>query len=561
MMKRNTLIVGAFIFLFAFHALYAKNVIITLHDGTEILGKIIKVTDTKAVLKTIAGKKVINRSDIKSAKKVDTNKEKYTKELAKRDMTRADSHFEMAQWCLRNNMKMYYHSHLNKALEIDPQHENTHKALGNVPYEKKWIDNGGRVQRKIIWVTKQKKRSLLEQERRKAEKIKSGTKTADNRDEMYTASVSLPRHEPLAPEERQFIMRYVGDLGSSNWRTRSIAVNTILKQEFLYKMPPIIVDVLRKGSSTAKISAMEILLKMNYGPALSIIQTIALKNNPPEVRKKAAFLLGELGGPASAKILLKLLDDGNGDVAAEAVTALEKITFIPFDFLGKPDVRKARAVYKPWVDKNGSRTRKDILEQTARAGDPRNRITASKYLFKMGETEALFNLVELLTHEDVLIQAEANRMLMKLTGEDFLFDPKAHKDLKENCASNWDAYVRKLIREPQQKTARAASGEHAVVIPNSIQALDGMKKEREEVQKRLRTMNKSEAIPLLIRALNSNNFFIRARAISLLREISGNDRGFGYDPGEEKETIRLAFIQRWKKWFADNKQNLSEQKP
>jgi len=558
MKYRHILLLPVF-FLLVCSFIYAKNVIVKLHDGTEIPGTIIKVTDSKVVLKTIAGTKVIRRSDIKSVKSAETNTEKYNKELAKRDMTKADSHYEMAMWCLNNNMKMYYFTHLNKAIEIDPCNEKAHKALGHVPYEKKWVDDQGKVQRKIIWVTEERKKYLVEQERKKAAKIKGTDKDQKDNNSQF-GPVILPHHDPLTDDERSFIMRYVNDLGSNNWRNRSRAINTILQQEFTHKMPPLIVNVLKTGSPNAKVSAMEILLKMNYAPALELIHELALNDNSTEVKKQAAFLLGNLGGPKSARILIKLLDDKDKNVVAEAIAALEKLTFITLDYLGEPDVAKARSVFRGWVSKNGKKTRKEVLEEMACKGEPRNRIQACKFLFNMGEIKALYNLVKLLLHEDHNIQAEANRMLMKLTDEDFLFDHTVtNDDLKRNWASNWDAHIAKLIRKAEEKkTTQYKSDPKISSAPDIIRALDGTRKDRDEARDIIKAMAKTKAIPLLINALNSNNFFIRTRAFNLLKEITGMEKGLGYDPGESSETIRLVFINKWKQWFAQNKHTLED---
>jgi len=534
-------------------------------DGTEMMGKLVRETDSKIVLKTVAGIQVINKADIKTIERnVLSRKDLYRRLLKSKDLTKASSHIEIAKWCLKNDMKVEYFIHMNKAIKIDPDNETAHKALGHVPYEKKWVDENGKIHAKIIWVTRKERERLIAREKAEARKAKGeATPKEEEGKAGITGFASLPEHEPLTPEEKEFIMRYIRDLGSNDWRTRERAVNTLLIQTFAHKLPPLLVDVLKNGSETAKVAALEALLKMNYTPVLGIVQQLAARDPSPKVRRQAVYFLGQLGGPRSASLLVHILNDKNMEVVTEAISALEQITFVVYDYLGKPDVAKARAIYSAWVQRHGTKTRKQFLEEMARRGKPRQRIKASALLYKMGEIKALYNIVELLTHEDVAIQAEANRKLIALTGEDLLFDPQCEdEEIKRKWAENWKLYVAKLAREAGAKKKKSyASGEKAVVLvtPDILKALDGSAKEREEARAQIRAMPKQKAVPLLIRGLNDPNITVRIRCFNLLKEITGMDEDLGYDPGEEKETIRLVFIKKWRAWFEKHKDELVDQ--
>ena len=101
-------------------------------------------------------------------------------------------------------------------------------------------------------------------------------------------------------------------------------------------------------------------------------------------------------------------------------------------------------------------------------------------------------------------------------------------------------------------------GSKAIGTSELVIAL-GSDSKKEQARKQLMAMDKLHAIPMLLRGLNNEDFYVRAGAFVLLKKLTGQLDEMGYDPAEENEVIRVQFIAKWEEWFAKNKEKFENE--
>lgn len=540
----------------------AKTVKITLIDNSEIQGTVIKETRTHITIRTVGGvKRYDKRTDTKHIKTILSKEEIYEKLLKRLDLSKIESHLKLAKWCLKKNLLTKRFHHLNKVIELDPDNDKAHRALGHEQYEKKWIENG-EVKTQLLWVSKKQKEKLLVEEKDLAEQIKT-QKAKGNLAERRSAGEIISNKKYIRPAkmarwEREFFMKYIPNLGSKTWRKRQIAMKTLISQTFSHKVPPLLFEIAQIGSPLAMESAIEALTMMKYAPAAPLFEEKALEGEAEGIKIKALYGLGVIGGSASVPVLLKALDDEYKLVIDEAILALEKITFLTYDYLGIPDIAEVKQIYEKWFQENAGKSREEILIHVMQNGPELDRIKAVELLFKKGAIETLKTLIELLSSKDIQVQAEANSKLKELTGQDFDFDPfTTSKKLKEKWIKRWDKWYYSELRTGNEDGYQR-SGKQTFKSFELLNALGGKDIENEKANQQIRSMKRTFAIPLLIKGLDHENFYIRIKSFSLLKEITDQHEGFGYDPGEDNKAIRINFINKWEVWFSKNRTRFEE---
>lgn len=531
----------------------AKTVTVTLVDGSNMTGTVIKQYEDRIVIKTIGGTLEISNSDIKAIEVTQTAIEKYNRRFKNKTFRTASAHLTVAQWCKKNNLRTQYFWHLNEAIKIDPDHEESHRALGHERYQKKWIENGV-IKSKEIWVSKKEREQLKLEEARLAEQVKKRKAEV----KLGIQRKSSGRQKALKPVklhawERDFFMKYIPDLDSKDWRKRGIAIKTLVSQKFSHKVPSLLMEVINTGSDLSRQSAIEALSMMDCPGAIPLLEEKALGDPSGPVRGRAASALGKIGGSTSVPVLLKALDDKDKDVVDEAIRALERMTFTSFDYLGSPDIAKAKEVFEGWLHKNAGKSRKEILIDVMQHGSDMDRIKACDILYKAGDVEVMHTLVELLSAKDNDTQAEANRKLMEFSGQDFEFDPYTTSDkLKAGWIEKWKKWVHTEVTKARAGAySKPLSGKAAIKSNELVASL--VKGSRQQAEEQILSMKKEYAIPLLINGLNHGDFYVRVAVFSLLKRVSEVPESFGYDPSEENEAVRLNFISKWETWFTENR--------
>ncbi len=550
------------IFIFFILPLFAKTVKITLYDGTVIEGEIVAEYETKYIIKTIGGNMEVMKSNVKGKPVfTETPIEKYDRIVKGKTFKTAEEHIKIAEWCKKNNLQTQYFKHLHEALEIDPNNETANKAMGKVRYEKRWVENG-QVKKEYIWVTQKEYEALHQKEldevnRQKARKNGPG-KTMGGSSKLYIPDVNLEDWQ------KDFAMPYINNLGSSNWRTRDAAINTLISQDFTDKLIPLVLKTVIEGNPAARESAIEALLRYKYPNLLPFLEDRMLKDKDKNVRRKAIYGLGEVGDAHSVSILLKALDTDDEEIIREIIASLENITFLPSgSMFGKLDPAKIKNKYRTWLSKNSGKTRREILDMVVEGGDPYQQINAARKLFAMGEFDVLQNLINLLKNEDENVQSDANRALVDLTGVDKGFKASiTFKPTKEMYIDMWqewfDGERERKKNQPREQTAGTPGAKPVVSSNKLIMDIADGGDMKDKAKETIMKMKKIDSIPLLIENLNHSDIFVRAAVYSMLINITKGEVLFGYDPKEENATIRMNFISKWEKWWKENKDQYAD---
>jgi hypothetical protein len=547
---KNIVIVVCILITAAAVSVSAVTVRITLIDDSELQGEVVKKTGGSLTLKTVAGLRTITISDIKKIEKIRTTEDIYREKAAAIDSDSAQDHIELADWCRENGLITRYYHHLNETLRTDPDNEKAHTALGHVRYERSWVEDGV-TKKETLWVKPEERDRLMEEERKAAEKLREPGTASPRNGVFMTAERNRDLTVPpadLKSWQRDFFMKYIPDLGSNDWRKREIAIKTLISQDFSDRVPPLLLEITVTGSAPARADALDALARMKYEGAQPFFEDRALNDPSDQVRIKAMFGLGELGMSASVPVLLKTLDHENMDVVREAVAALEKITFVTYDFLSTIDVEDCRSVYRKWYEQNAGRDRREILINVAATGPPMDRLRASRILFEQGYFDAVGHMIDLLAGDDMQAKVEANAVLVELTGQDFGFDPYTTSDMiRERSIEQWrEWYSREReVKKPDGKKDLGIS----MSSENLFEAMLRGGSAKEKAAAAVTAMEKTRSIPLLLAVLNHEDFFVRAACFSLFNSITEYTDSFGYDPKEENEAVRLTYIAKLKEWF------------
>jgi tetratricopeptide (TPR) repeat protein len=159
---------------------------VTLEDGRVLEGKVLKRTKdaveievTKGDLRAVS---YYSAKEVSEVKYGSTPREALEREFQKRfENTEgtADAWYALGRWCTEQFLLKRAGQAYRKALEFDPDHELTRRALGYVFYEGEWAREEdvmiakGFVKFEGSWVTPEERERVLEARRRKEEERKA----------------------------------------------------------------------------------------------------------------------------------------------------------------------------------------------------------------------------------------------------------------------------------------------------------------------------------------------------------------------------------------------------
>jgi hypothetical protein len=153
---------------------------IKLEGGRTIRGKVLdeKSTKDKLVIKLQAGNAevTIDRNEIQEIIVEKNPKEQYD-EVKDRYKDTADDQFNLAIWCEEHKLPKQRKAHLEKTIELDPDHAQAREKLGYTKYDGKWLtaneikEAKGLVRFNGRYVSPQEK-EILEQKKRQNDEEK-----------------------------------------------------------------------------------------------------------------------------------------------------------------------------------------------------------------------------------------------------------------------------------------------------------------------------------------------------------------------------------------------------
>jgi len=110
--------------------------------GNAIEGEVLDDRGDAYRVRVAMGVIDIKKADIERRVRRPTPWERYRTERRKYPET-ADGHYDLAQWCAKHALRDKERKHLGRAVELDPDHEPAHRALGHERVDGKWVEPGG----------------------------------------------------------------------------------------------------------------------------------------------------------------------------------------------------------------------------------------------------------------------------------------------------------------------------------------------------------------------------------------------------------------------------------
>ncbi|NLE39341.1 MAG: hypothetical protein GX621_15075, partial [Pirellulaceae bacterium] len=112
-----------------------------LRDGGRIVGRLLnedQVPRRDYTIELSAGGQItLAKDEVLERTPLRPNEEKYEKLRAECPDT-VEGHWELAAWCLTNHLPSQRDAHLNRILELDPNHERARRALGYTRIDGAW---------------------------------------------------------------------------------------------------------------------------------------------------------------------------------------------------------------------------------------------------------------------------------------------------------------------------------------------------------------------------------------------------------------------------------------
>ncbi|MHC4606141.1 MAG: hypothetical protein ACYTAF_04320 [Planctomycetota bacterium] len=112
---------------------------VTLKNGGKVVG-IVKEKGDKVIVEVGVGTITFHKDDVLTIKRGRTPLHEYRDRAAKvGNSKKASDHFELAKFCRENSLGRYVRGHLQRVIELEPDHEAARRALGFQLYKGKWM--------------------------------------------------------------------------------------------------------------------------------------------------------------------------------------------------------------------------------------------------------------------------------------------------------------------------------------------------------------------------------------------------------------------------------------
>lgn len=392
--------------------------------GGRVEGKILDAESDAdhVVIQTKFGKLRINRSEIQDTQYSTDPAEDYQARAKKADDT-ADDQFALALWCVEHGLQKEYQKHLERVIQLDPNHAEARKRLGYEMQDGKWLTHDEVMAAKGY--VKYRGKWMLPQEREQAEKDKAGQDRKvelgkvirvaqrylrqDDPDRQAQAKTDLLAiKEPIAVP---LLMNILGKKGQD--AERRILVDVLKGIEGPESTQALVECALVDSVEANRLAAVD---AVKPRKSIQLVSQLVkeLRNNDNSRVRRSAVLLGEIG---DSSIVPSLVDA----IVTTHKTVIEPSFLDRLGTMGSHKTRTTETVTLP----NGTTIRRNLLKgQTAQT------ITSPPVI----QTQVI---VEDVKNEEVLAAIE------KITGKNFGFDETAWRQWLETEYRNKAAAVKK----------------------------------------------------------------------------------------------------------------------
>jgi hypothetical protein len=463
------------------------------------------------------------------------------------DMTSADSVFALANWCAENRMPTKAQQLYRQVLKIDKDHFGANNAMGMVLVGDRWVN----------------KAFLPKAQDAGKEGAEGGPLAARANSAPGPATKDVAWDLTIVPDagpaDNPFLDRYIEQMRTAGNDSDQMgaAVATLLREDNWPSAYPRLCKALLTPGYGDVYGACEMILLMRRQDRLAeirrffpfVVKASESVTNPEDLEHFAMIAIS-VRDRRSVPRLTELLAHPAKNVQDTAREALAVITRLPERELTTDKV-------KAWWNANWSLSEDRILAEQLRSSDPLMAAEAAAGLCEMRNKDIFPVLFKLLRSEDSLVVKKAVSTLQRATSLDWGISPGMPIDQR---AKRVDA-LEKWWKDEHIKFAwpglPAEDGGHAPAgasAPDPDRDSVGLLasttgSEAQESESRLRSRGR-DAVPALLKGLESANPLIRRRAHDILRETSKKD--FGFDPRED-DTKRAAAIEAWRAWAVSEK--------
>lgn len=286
-------------------------------NGGRIVGTIVEApSDTTVVtVKSRFGTFKIPRSEIERIEYGNTVAENYT-EAAKKFGSTAGEQLKLALWCQDNGYRKEYQRHLEKVIELDPDHAEARRRLGFQRENGKWVTRDAALAAKGL-VT-YKGRTVLPQEKeileRKAQdsetqrewyrKVRIWQKYLRGGDKSRHGAATTELLEVRDPLAVKPLVEFLGERGNEEERRLLIDVLAAIDSDM--GTATLIKAAVADTHADNRAAAIEV-LKERKSPELLAELTRYLRDNDNKKVRTAAVALGALGDHSVVPALVEAL--------------------------------------------------------------------------------------------------------------------------------------------------------------------------------------------------------------------------------------------------------------
>lgn len=397
---RAWLAVGLFL-VFAPGIASVRADLILKRDGGRVEGEIVADERDRIVVKTRFGTVTLPRDEIDEIRRTPDLTEAYSRREAETPNT-AEAQFELALWCIEQNLTKESQRHLERVIELDPEHAEARKRLGYEKVGDRWLTEGdarsaeGLVKYRGRWMTPQERaqreakrvgaarRQELGQQIRSAQRGLRLEGNADRREEAREDLLSIddPAAVPL-------LIDILGERGSEE--ERALLVEVLARIDGEESTQALVSVALRDDVEANRSLAIDALIPRKSAELVSdLIGELRDKEN--DRVRRSAVILGALGDSSAVPPLVDALITTHRRVEEPSMRDVENA-------LAGPSIRTAETVILP----DGTIIRRSplsgmTLDQAFATSTPQRRV-----------------IVEELQNDEVLVA------LQELTGENFGF--------------------------------------------------------------------------------------------------------------------------------------------
>jgi len=468
--------------------------------------------------------------------------------VAGTDMASADAIFELAKWCEENKFPTKARQYLNQAIRVDPEHEASRAALGQVKIGERWIA-----------------RSQLSPERAAAAD-KTGAANLDGPVEAArvaagpgpsAAQVEWNLTLPVDPEPQAlFVNSYLDKMAKAgnDSRDMDVAISTLMTDDnFKYGLPRLCAALLRNdfndlfgGTSIA----LELLRKGRTAEARTLLPFLVKGSEHVTDAGDLEFFAAGVGSFKDKRCvprLIELLGHSSRDVQLAAQIGVSAITLLP-------EKAVTAEKTKAWWDLNHNVSDQQVYREQLGSADPKVALGAAEALYESRDRAIMVVAIRLLLVPDREVNGRAIDLIQKITGLTWNYDtnlaPAAKKKVADRLADWWKGEQFKFIWVEDAKAITSKPQVQRDIYEESVAALGSIEGNKAQVAESDLATKGKPAVPALLKGLENANVIIRRKCNEILKLISKQDVAFDARGSDEE---RKKGANAWTAWARKEK--------